>query len=344
MKMLRVIATLICLAQASGASGYSAKEIMARNQDKLVTVLSLDSKGTAIAMGSGFVIADNGVIASSLHVVDHAHSILVKPLDTNATWAVSHVVNYDSKADVVLLKTSLNRQAVLLAGKEETGVGDRVFVIGNPAGLEGTISDGIVSSLRKLQDGINLIQITAPISPGSSGGPVLNTNNKVIGIAAATVLGGQNLNFAVPIAFAAGLLARPDLKMRVENLISTVSQAVWFREIDLPSFPVPSIWESSYDLRFSPDAKYETELHLERGGKFHEILPVFRSKTGKYEMDVVNGTWAFSGRSITLTYPDGDKVIGVLVRADSFVGVRVGKSVDSTGGVFTQEWIARLKK
>jgi hypothetical protein len=77
---------------------------------------------------------------------------------------------------------------------------------------------------------------------------------------------------------------------------------------------------------------------------FHEILPVFRARTGKYEMDVVNGTWTFSGRSITLTYPDGVKVIGVLVQADSLVGVRVGKSVDSTGGVFTQEWIARLKK
>jgi hypothetical protein len=85
-------------------------------------------------------------------------------------------------------------------------VGDEVYVVGNPQGLEGTFSQGIVSSVRQVGPD-SLLQITAPISPGSSGGPVLSAQGKVIGVAVATFRGGQNLNFAVPASYLTPLLA-----------------------------------------------------------------------------------------------------------------------------------------
>src|SRR5262249_36347510 len=96
-----------------------------------------------------------------------------------------------------------------LGNSDDVQVGDLVYVIGNPAGLEATFSQGIVSSIRELSSGKRL-QMTAPISPGSSGGPVLNSNGDVIGVTVSTMapsIGGQNLNFAVPSNYLKSLLA-----------------------------------------------------------------------------------------------------------------------------------------
>jgi hypothetical protein len=87
-------------------------------------------------------------------------------------------------------------------------VGDTVYAVGSPSGLEGTFSAGIVSGVRQMRE-TKLIQITAPISPGSSGGPVLDTNGDVAGVAVATYRGGQNLNFAVPVRAIRTLLKAP---------------------------------------------------------------------------------------------------------------------------------------
>jgi S1-C subfamily serine protease len=86
-------------------------------------------------------------------------------------------------------------------------VGDQVYVVGNPEGLEGTFSQGIVSGIRTF-DSDSILQITAPISPGSSGGPVLDSVGNVIGIAVATFKSGQNLNFAVPVSYLKSLLSK----------------------------------------------------------------------------------------------------------------------------------------
>lgn len=88
-------------------------------------------------------------------------------------------------------------------------VGEDVATIGSPGGLENTISTGIVSGLRSLSGEHDYIQMTAPISPGSSGGPLLNTNGEVIGITTFLVRGGQNLNFCIPINYAKRMLSRP---------------------------------------------------------------------------------------------------------------------------------------
>jgi hypothetical protein len=86
-----------------------------------------------------------------------------------------------------------------------------VFAVGNPRGLEGTFSSGIISGMRTLPNGVDYFQITAPVSPGSSGGPVLNQNGEVVGVVVGQLSGGQNLNFAIPIKYLRDLV-RDDRK------------------------------------------------------------------------------------------------------------------------------------
>jgi hypothetical protein len=119
------------------------------------------------------------------------------------------VVAADASRDLVLLQVKgLTAPSLPIGESKNVAIGEEAFVIGNPQGLEGTISQGIVSGLRKVSN-MEIIQITAPISPGSSGGPVLDRTGQVIGVAVATFKGGQNLNFAIPSDYLASLLVQP---------------------------------------------------------------------------------------------------------------------------------------
>ena len=100
--------------------------------------------------------------------------------------------------DLAVIETPTPGKPLSLNKEQNQGIGDRVVAIGNPRGLEGTVSEGIISSLRPTED-FKILQITAPISPGSSGGPLFDAEGRVIGVTTATIVGGQNLNFAVPI-------------------------------------------------------------------------------------------------------------------------------------------------
>ena len=117
------------------------------------------------------------------------------------------VVAKDVSHDLIILRAdSESAPALPVAACNDVTVGDRVYAVGNPEGLEGTFSEGIVSAVRDV-DGEQFLQITAPISPGSSGGPVLNTRGEVVGVSRATLKEGQNLNFAVPSCYLKKLLA-----------------------------------------------------------------------------------------------------------------------------------------
>jgi hypothetical protein len=126
----------------------------------------------------------------------------------SGTYAVDSLVAIDASADLAVLKIpGLAAPPLKLGQSEDVAVGDAVYAIGNPEGLEGTFSEGIVSGIRTI-GADKLLQITAPISPGSSGGPVINGRGDVVGVAVATFSEGQNLNFAIPSSYLASLLKR----------------------------------------------------------------------------------------------------------------------------------------
>lgn len=150
-------------------------------------------------------------IVTNYHVIESAVSIHVRMHD-NSTGFVSQVIQEDESADVAILLAWLpcaKRPAGIALFAGRPNIGAKVFVIGSPMGLEDSLSEGLISGIRELQHGRSVLQTNAPISAGSSGGPVLATSGKALGIATATHPGGQNLNFAVPASEVLRLLGKP---------------------------------------------------------------------------------------------------------------------------------------
>ncbi|RKU16433.1 hypothetical protein C6503_12455 [Candidatus Poribacteria bacterium] len=172
-----------------------------------VLIVMGDVNGQLLSTGSGFFV-DRGIIATNLHVVEGVFSGYVKRVGTDKTYRIEGIVAMDTRQDLALIKVSdVDAPALSLGGSDKVQVGESVYVAGNPIGfLEGTFSNGIVSGVREFRVGSQRIQITAPISEGSSGGPVLNSNGEVIGVAVSTITAGQNLNFAIPSNYLSELL------------------------------------------------------------------------------------------------------------------------------------------
>ena len=189
----------------SSAYAQTAQEIAKKAFGSTVLLVMEDAKGQPLSLGSGFFVRD-GQIASNLHVVEGAARGYAKLVGQKTKYDIEGATAVDPERDLVVLKISAAGSPVLSLGSSDAvQVGESVYAVGNPQGLEGTFSQGIVSSIREV--GIDkLLQITAPISPGSSGGPVLNGRGEVIGVSVATFRGGQNLNFAIPANYLKTLL------------------------------------------------------------------------------------------------------------------------------------------
>src|SRR5207245_9313707 len=147
--------------------------------------------------GTGFLVSPNGLLVTNMHVVRGAVRTQVR-LMNGRTYPVLRTVNCDSVKDIAILKIDgRGLPSVTWGNSGAVNVGARVYVVGNPRGLENTISEGLLSGTRDV-GAYRLLQISAPISPGSSGSPVFDRAGRVIGVAVSTLEGGQNLNFAVP--------------------------------------------------------------------------------------------------------------------------------------------------
>ncbi len=158
--------------------------------------------------GSGFFVRED-VVATNAHVVQGALRGLAKVIGQETMHEVLGAIAFDVQNDLALLRLSgIRGRPLPLGDPAAVGVGDQVYAVGSPQGLEGTFSPGLLSAIRKGETGM-LYQITAPISQGSSGGPILNDKGQVIGVAVGIMREGQNLNFAVPVAYLQALLARP---------------------------------------------------------------------------------------------------------------------------------------
>lgn len=187
---------LLCFG-ATSAYAQTAQEIARKAFTSTVLLVMEDANGQPFSLGSGFFVS-GGEIASNLHVVEGAARGYAKLVGQKTKYDIEGITAIDPELDLVILKISGARASTLALGNSDAvQVGETVYAVGNPQGLEGTFSQGIVSSIREVGTD-KLMQITAPISPGSSGGPVLNGKGEVIGVSVATFRGGQNLNFAIP--------------------------------------------------------------------------------------------------------------------------------------------------
>lgn len=181
--------------------------LIKRIKPSTVIVFAYDDKGEFLKLGSGFFISQNGDIITNYHVLQGASSAEVKTSD-GKTYPIIYIVADDEQSDIIRLSVDIPSQYVYPLSLSITvpQIGERIIVYGSPLGLENTVSDGIVSAIRNIPDYGRIIQITAPISPGSSGSPVLNMHGEVIGVATFQFIEGQNLNFAIPSERIANLI------------------------------------------------------------------------------------------------------------------------------------------
>ena len=173
-------------------------ELVRRIKPSAVAIETFDSRGEKLSRGSGFFI-ENDRIVTNRHVIEGAHRAEVHS-STGVIFPVKGVLAVDAEGDIALLKIDIPNPAIrpLPLDKTSPQEGESVVVIGNPLGLEGSVTNGIVSAVRDIPTFGRIIQITAAISSGSSGSPVVNMQGQVIGIATLQVTGGQSVNFAIP--------------------------------------------------------------------------------------------------------------------------------------------------
>ncbi len=195
------------LLYAQSSQPASTATVAANATRAVVTIRTYDSTGKLLGLGSGFL-APDGRVVTNAHVLGGAANAEVIGSDGQLLLASQYAEMLSSRVDVAILPRPSAVPGTLALSNAAIVVGERIVVIGAPEGLTNTVSDGIVSSLRRL-DARALIQITAPISHGSSGGPVLNTRSQVVGISVAMLKDGQNLNFAVSASDIRALLRSP---------------------------------------------------------------------------------------------------------------------------------------
>lgn len=216
-KTCRMAAIGVALMIAVTAVGQSpgGKDIptLARETSpSVVRIVIRDQAGGELGSGSGFVIGSDGRVVTNYHVVHIPGRTQAEArFADGASYQVQGVLATDPDKDLAVRKlqaTGKVFQAVHLGDSGQVQIGERVLAIGNPlAGVspvntEATVSDGIVSGIRDWPEHqMKVFQITAPISPGSSGGALVNANGEVIGVTFAQLVGGQNLNFAIPIGY-----------------------------------------------------------------------------------------------------------------------------------------------
>jgi S1-C subfamily serine protease len=183
--------------KASTLKPLAPQEIARRTTAALVSITTPLGYGSGFCIGRDPLIPHNALIATNYHVLKGCESASIRsvPFKDSESPDGQYIRFVDEFHDIALLSTEIKRSPLPVAPSLPT-VGDTVYVMGNPEQLEGSFSAGLVSAVRS--DPSPWIQITAPISHGSSGGPVLNTFGEVIGIATAIFSGGQNINRAVP--------------------------------------------------------------------------------------------------------------------------------------------------
>ncbi len=188
-----------------------------------------DKNGKTLGIGSGFFVKSN-LIATNYHVIEGAAKGTAKLVGKSTTYNIEGVTATDKTNDLALLKvTAYGIKSLSLGDSDKVRIGEAVYVAGNPKGLEGTFSDGIISSRRDTLTKERL-QMTAPISPGSSGGPVLNRKGEVIGVSFAghRALDAQNLNFAIPSKYLKKLLAQPKIAKPLSQGQQSISADTYF--------------------------------------------------------------------------------------------------------------------
>lgn len=187
---------LLCGCNADN-TGLSGEEIFNKLSDSTVEITAANDY--QMSTGSGFYIDKKGTVVTNYHVIEGCTEVLVTTND-GGTYSVENVMGYDKELDVAILSTTRKNSLPVEVREELATTGEKIYTLGSSLGLTGTFSEGIVSTAQRELNDKTFIQISAPISSGNSGGPLVDSKGKVLGITSAGFDDGQNLNLAIPIS------------------------------------------------------------------------------------------------------------------------------------------------
>jgi len=223
---------------------------------KSVLYLELYDNADNIIGSASAVPIDNNTVVTNYHVIDGTYAIIAYNSEGTVESKISTVLAYSEKEDLAILRCeqAVNVAPLTIGNSNEVKQGDKVFAVGYPLGLSNTLSDGIVSSLYKDENYVDLIQITAPISPGSSGGALFNENGDVVGIVCASYENGQNMNLAIPSKYITKMRSAVNGSISIEqfyqnnfpNGLLTMSNDTG-KELELTVGNLQGIWKHIFD-------------------------------------------------------------------------------------------------
>ncbi len=202
-----LVCFFLLLGLSTAAPAKTRVEIAEENSPSIVAVNVLKKDGTTFT-GTGFVVTEDGVIATSRHVVQDAMFVNIT-FNTGAISGQAQLLAFSPTVDLAIVKINARHLPTVTLGDSDYVLpGQEITVIGNPRRLHNTVTSGLISQVRRKSDGTIWHQISAPISPSSSGSPVFNEQGQVISIAFSTYQGegNQNLNFSVPSNYLSQLL------------------------------------------------------------------------------------------------------------------------------------------
>ncbi len=216
------------------AVAQTTQAIAKKGVGATVLLVMQNNRGRDVSLGTGFFVRD-GEVATNAHVVEGATQGYARFANNPSKFQIAGITGMDLDNDLVVLKipSMSATRPLILGNSNDVQVGDTVYAIGNPKGLEATFSTGVISAVRELRTG-KVLQITAPISSGSSGGPVLNQKGDVIGVAFATFQGGQNLNFAIPSNYLQVLLMGTTPLRSLATVTSSLKQRTIIADLTRP--------------------------------------------------------------------------------------------------------------
>ncbi len=209
--LLSAFILIAIFSDAASANGFSDDPDAVEDKLKSVLMLEVYNDSQLIGTGSGFCAFDNRTLVTNYHVIKDA-DYLIAYSDSGDPYFIFHVLTADAARDIAILSFFSPTDLIPLSLNSDGALrrAEKVVAIGSPLGITNTVAAGIISGLYTTDAGVNMIQFTAPISPGSSGGALFDDNGSVIGITTSTLTEGQNINLAVHIREAVALYSNWD--------------------------------------------------------------------------------------------------------------------------------------